>query len=182
MQFVLGTFLYNALCAVVPCHPVYQPPQPVPIPVPRVVPQFYEVISSSPSGSFSRSVPQYYAPYHRPKQRSNGHPPRETPPTPLPVHGALSSSVKIPILKSPFVVSTQSGKVEGFPMKTVRSRNIIAFTSIPYAEKPIGQLCYAVRTIRLQFANKHNYQSSKIFFNRLILERTRFPKSHGQVY
>lgn len=180
MQFVLGTFLYNALCAVVPCHPVYQPPQPIPIPVPHVVPQFYEVISSSPSGSFSRSVPQYYAPYHRPKQRSNGHPPRETPPTPV---GTLSSSVKIPILKSPFVVSTQSGKVEGFPMKTVRSRNIIAFTSIPYAEKPIGQLCYAVRTDRLQFANNNYYhQSSKIIFLIVIVERTRFPKSHGQVY
>ncbi len=146
MQIVLGAFLYNAICAIVSCPPVYQPPHPVPIPIPHVVPQFHEVINSSPSGSFSRSVPpQHYAPpYHRPKQRSHVHRPRETPPT-SPPPGTLSSSVKIPILKSPFVVSTQSGKVEGFPMKTIRSRNIIAFTSIPYAEKPIGQLCYAVR-------------------------------------
>lgn len=152
MLIVLGTFLYNALCAVVPCHPTYQPPQPVPIPIPHPVPQIHEVISSSPSGSFPRSVPQHYAPHYRPKQRLNIHPPRETPSTHPPI-GSLSSSVKIPILKSPFVVSTQSGKVEGFPMKTIRSRNIIAFTSIPYAEKPFGPLSYAVRINSLQFLN-----------------------------
>ncbi|ODM95633.1 Esterase FE4 [Orchesella cincta] len=84
MVLVLGAFLLNALCAIVPCPPVYDPPEPVPIP----------------------------------------------------------TFVKIPILKSPYVVNTQSGKVEGFPMKTIRARDIIAFTGIPYAEPPIKNLQY----------------------------------------
>ncbi|CAL8118955.1 unnamed protein product [Orchesella dallaii] len=115
MVLVLGAFLLNALCAIVPCHPVYDPPIPVP----------YSDLAKSESSKYttrSRSV-------HVSRLKSS--------------LLSFSPSVKIPILKSPYVVNTQSGKVEGFPMKSIRARDIVAFTSIPYAEKPVGPLQYS---------------------------------------
>lgn len=142
MILVLGSFLYNTFCAIVPCNPMHEPPRPhsILVPFPIVhhsnIPhsEFATASSNDPS---SRSV-------HRSHRHQYAH---HVPPVApeINLHGGSSSStVKIPILKSPYVVATQSGKVEGFPMKTIRSRDIIAFTKIPYAEKPIGHLRYRV--------------------------------------
>jgi len=43
-----------------------------------------------------------------------------------------------------YIVKTSGGLLQGFPMKTIRDRDIFAFTGIPYAEPPVGELRYRV--------------------------------------
>jgi len=42
------------------------------------------------------------------------------------------------------IVSTKTGTVQGFPMKTFFGRSIYAFEGIPFAEPPIGNLRFRV--------------------------------------
>jgi hypothetical protein len=96
MVLFLGMFLLNALCAIVPCQKLYDPPVPVP-----------------KAGTNSQSF----------------------------------QSIRVPILETnqKLLVKTRSGFIQGFPMKTIRARDIVAFTGVPYAEPPIMDLRYRVR-------------------------------------
>jgi hypothetical protein len=42
------------------------------------------------------------------------------------------------------VVTTGTGDVQGFTMKTIGGRDIYAFEGIPFAEPPVGQLRFRV--------------------------------------
>jgi len=94
MVLVLGLFLLNTMCAIVPCQRLYKPPEPIKI-----------------SPYLEQDDPSEY------KARRHIDP----------------------------IVQTETGKVRGFPMKTIGARNIFAFTGIPYAEPPVGNMRYRVR-------------------------------------
>lgn len=162
MVLFLGTFILNALCAIVPCYPTYESPVPsyhqryrYPPPAP---PDSFTSTRSSPFSTRSvhnggQQHPSEVIVVHRNNHKKQ-EPPQASPSISASSIAPSSSTVikvKIPILKSPYVVSTQSGKVEGFSMKTIRSRDIIAFIGIPYAEPPVGNLRYRVKSIIVVF-------------------------------
>lgn len=122
MVLVFGMFLVNTLCAVVPCRKYYDPPVPAEL-NPPLTPVFPMLTDGPLSVSTNTNTSQ----------------------------GAQGLSLGLGVgareeeqQQDPFVI-TESGMIQGFTMRTVKGRRIFAFTGIPYAVPPIGQLRYYVR-------------------------------------